>query len=156
MVPLGLTPAVFSTTAHAGDGDKKDEPTHDEGALVKIEVRNENGKIDKHTAKVRQLGMDWKVQFEGGDHQHEFVFNIEKGKKVKAKLSYSRDGQKIIAPFSDTYGHKKREVLRTDKGIALALTFTWKKFPRDENSRDDDSALKPDGGDDPLGDNPLR
>jgi hypothetical protein len=149
-ISLPLVPVL----AHAGDSEG--EKTHDDGALVKIEIRLENGKIVKHTAEVRELGMDWNVEFDGEEHHHGFVFNIVKdGKKAKTKLAYSRDGEKIVAPFVSAFQTGKREVLRTDKGIAFAFTVTFKKFPRSDDAREKDR-LEPDGGDDPLGDTPIK
>ena len=139
-----------------GASASEEQPEYDEGAVVKIEIRNEKGEIAKHRAELRQVGMDFHVEFEGTGAQHALFFHVIEAtdSQVKVKLGYTRDGQAIIANFENTFKAKKREILRTDNGIAHAFTFQKKKVPRAKTERDDQ--IEPDGGDDPLGKNPLR
>jgi hypothetical protein len=150
VAPMVLAPA----SADAGESEKK-EIEYDYGAKVTIEVRMEDGTIVKHRGEMRSFGNEWRFEFDGGEHRHGVVLTAESeegSKTLEVTLAYERDGSPVIAPYKDTYTAKKRQVLWTeDETLALALTFTPHKFPREDKSRDDKEKIKPDDNDDPLG-----
>lgn len=151
---------VVAEPAWAGDDQDEDEKTYDRGAKVKIELRQENGKVVKHRGEMRSFGTDWRFEFEGEGHHHVVVLNAnnEEGSKTfDVTLAYERDAIDVIAPYSTEFTARKREALWTDDGkIAIALTFYPKKFEREDKSRDDDEQIKPDDSDDPLGGNLFK
>lgn len=145
------TPAAEQAPVAADDGDK-DEYT--QGAKVKIEVRQENGKVVKHRGLIEAYGIPQHFEFKGEGHEHDILLMVDEndGKSVKIQLGYDRDGAAIIAPFDDTWKKKKRDVVWTDDGkIAIALTITPTKIKVEDKGRDDKDRIDPIGGDDPLG-----
>ncbi len=140
----------------AAEGEQAKPPEYDLGAKVKIELRMEDGTIVKHRGELRSYGNDWTFDFEGADHTHQVVLNVEGSEgesKLDVTLSYSRDGSLVIPPFTTDFTAKKREVLWTEDGtLALALLFTPTKFPREDKTRDDKDKIAPgEDNDDPLG-----
>jgi hypothetical protein len=160
LVPLALVAPMLTSPSVATAGVNDEEPTYDYGAKVTIEVRIGNGVVTKHRGEIRSFGNEWRFEFDGGDHHHAFVLNVEgeePAKTLEVTLSYDRDGTPIIADFKDTYTARKRQAFQTEDGsVGIALTLTPTKFERDTTKRDDKEKLDPIGGDDPLGGNPLR
>lgn len=98
-------------------------------AGVQVEIRQEDGKVIKDAFTV-----DWD---EDGSHtmeadgtQHDVAVRVERdgdSKKLNVTLAYSRGGEDIIAPYSFDTKLKKREVVRIEGGLAIALTIAPKK-----------------------------
>jgi len=156
VLPLALiapTITLAPTPADAGESEKK-EQEYDYGAKVTIEVRMEDGTIVKHRGEMRSFGNEWRFEFDGAEHRHGVILTAESeegSKTLEVTLAYERDGTPIIAPYTDTYTAKKRQALWTEDGsLAIALTFTPTKFPREDKSRDEKEKIKPDDNDDPL------
>jgi hypothetical protein len=154
VLPLALVAPTIVVPVPA-DAGESEEKQYDYGAKVTIEVRVEDGTVIKHKGELRSFGNEWRFEFDGGDHRHGVLLtaNGEEGSKTfEVTLAYERDGSPVIAPFTDTYTAKKRQVLWTeDESLAIALTFFPHKFPREDKSRDDKEQIKPDDNDDPLG-----
>jgi hypothetical protein len=154
VLPLALIAPtiVLPVTADAGESEEKE---YDYGAKVTIEVRVANGTIVKHKGELRSFGNEWRFDFDGADHRHGVLLTAESeegSKTLEVTLAYEQDGTPVIAPYKDTYTMKKRQVLWTeDESVAIALTFSPHKFPREDKSRDDKEQIKPDDNDDPLG-----
>lgn len=150
-VPVTLAAPALLGSSSAAAAEEEDQQAQ-RAADVKIEIRQENGKVVTYRGEVLTYGMDFKMEFEGEGHAHEVTLNIQEGnsKKLKVKLAYDRDAAPIIAPYVTDFKPKKREVLWADD-IAMALTFKPKKIKPKDTSRDEDEQLKPDEGDDPLG-----
>lgn len=150
---LALPALATPATADAAEGDEE----YTLAADVKVEVRQENGKVVTHRGEVPVLEMDHKFEFEGEGHFHELTLNIKKenSKKVKVKLAYDRDATPIIAPFTTDFTIKKREILRADD-IALALTIKIKKIKPKDTSRSDEDKIDHEEDDNPLGELEIR
>ncbi len=142
---------AFATPASASAAESGEEE-YTLAADVKVEVRNENGKIVTHRGEVPVLEMDHKFEFEGEGHFHEVTLNIKKesSSKLVVKVAYDRDATAIIAPYTTDFKPKKREVLWAED-IALALTIKIKKVKPKDTSRDEDDQVQPDESEDPLG-----
>lgn len=121
-------------------------------AQVKLEIRQESGKVAKNTAQ-----LEWNaasgISFEAADHQHdvhlELVRPSAKSNKLSITVAYERDGEAIIAPYTVDTKVKKREVIRIEGGLAIALTVTPKKV-KVAAPIDKKPDFNPGEGDDPL------
>ncbi len=124
-------------------------------ALVKVEIRLENGKIVRHSGELVDWDQDASVVFDGGGHSHQVNLHLhpkdDKAKKIEVKMAYDRDSSPVLAPFSFETRARKREVIQSDGGLALAITITPKKAKPEEKKRRDDSIEGPEDPDDPLG-----
>jgi hypothetical protein len=156
VVPVTLAaPAVLGSSSAAAAEEEDQEAQR--AADVKIEIRQEDGKVVTYRGELLSYGIDFKLEFEGEGHAHEVTLNIQEGtsKKLKVKLAYDRDANPIIAPYVVDFEPKKREVLWADD-IAMALTFKPKKIKPKDTTRDEDEQFKPEENDDPLGDLKLK
>jgi hypothetical protein len=150
-----LLPLVLALPALAASPPVGAAASEEEGTLaadVKIEVRNEKGKVVTFVGEVPALEMDHKLAFEGEGSSHEVTLNIkrESASKLIVTVAYDRDAMPIIAPYTTDFKPKKREVLWAEK-IALALTIKPKVVKPKDTSRDEDDQVKPDDSDDPMG-----
>lgn len=160
----GLLSAAFVVpqTAQAV-GPKKtesDDKTYKQVAHVKVEIKQESGKVVKSTGVV-DWGADGRIELAGDAHTHAVLVKIERDvdskKKVSITVGYDRDGEALIAPYTFESTVKKREVIEIEGGIAIALQVTPKKVavdapPPEEKPEEREEKLKI-GGDnnDPLG-----
>ena len=72
-------------------------------------------------------------------------------KKVSVTVAYNRGGEDIIAPYEFDAKVKKREVLRIEGNLAIAVTITPKKAAPPKAEEDDKPKLDVSGDpDDPL------
>ncbi len=124
-------------------------------AVVKVELKQESGKVFKHDGAVFDWGSDGNIVFTIGDHSHDVALRVDRagddGKKIKLTVGYTRDGKPVIAPYTIDSQVKKREVVHVEGGIALAFTVTPKMVKVDENgdapSEDPDAGGDGGGGD---------
>lgn len=131
---------------------EKDKKKTKSMALVKVEIRLENGKVVKSTGNLLDWNEEGFVVFDGEGQNHNVTMTPKKdGNKLRIKIAYTRDGTAIIAPFTYETAPKKREILRSDDGLALAITVTPKNVKPDEKPKRDDSIEGPEDPDDPLG-----
>lgn len=123
-------------------------------ALVKVEIKLENGKIVRHSGEIVDWDQDASVVFDGGGHSHQVNLHLhpkdDRAKKIEVRMAYERDATLVLAPFSFETKARKREVIQSDGGLALAVTITPKKVKPEENKRRDDSLDGPTDPNDPL------
>lgn len=142
---------VLETPAAAADSPMA-EATTKQVAQVRVEIKQESGEVAKNTAQ-----LEWNeassLTFEAAEHKHAVQLQLSrdsaKSKKVSITLAYDRDGEAIIAPYTIDTKVKKREVIRIEGGLAIAVTVTPKKIkvaPPKEQKPD----FNPGEGDAPL------
>lgn len=161
LLPLTIAAPLFAPLPSAVASEDDEEGKMTWAADVKIEAKQENGKVVTKRFTVDSFDMDWPLKFEGQGHKHIVTLNIkakdDKARKLEVTLAYERDGVEIIAPFTSDWTAKKRDFVKTDDGqFAIALTIKPKRVKAKDQSRDDDEQVDPDGGDDPLGGLKLR
>lgn len=129
---LGLALAAVSTDAVAAgeDAAAETETQTKHVAMVKVEIKQESGKVVKNSGDVVEWNKDAKVVIEADEHKHDVSLKVgregDKSKKLNVTLAYDRDGEAVIAPYSFDTRVKKREVIRIEGGIAIAVTVTPK------------------------------
>ena len=104
-------------------------------ASVKVELKQENGKVLKYDGAVLDWGADGNVEFKYDDHIHDVALRIDrpndKEKLIKLTVGYTKDGRAVIEPHTLDSEIKKREVIRIDGGVAIAITVTPKNVKVD-------------------------
>jgi hypothetical protein len=143
---VNAAPATASSSQVA-QGDKKARSM----ALVKIEVRLEDGGVVKNKGDLLKWNNKGTVVFDGQGQTHSFeITPRHNGDKLSIKIGYSRNGEPIFAPFDYETGPNQRELLEIDDGLSLAITVTPKKVDSKSKPKRDDSIEGPED-DDPLG-----
>jgi hypothetical protein len=114
--------------ARAGDAPAGESATR-QVAQVAVEIKQETGQVAKNTAQL-EWNEESAVVFEGAEHKHDVSVKLVRregnSKKVSVTVAYKRDGQAVIAPHTFDTTVKKREVIRIEGGLAIALTVTPK------------------------------
>ncbi|MEM6990637.1 MAG: hypothetical protein AAF721_09075 [Myxococcota bacterium] len=154
---LGLT--VAAPQPAAAQAEKTDK-TFKQVAHVKVEIKQESGKVVKSNGTV-DWGSDGRIELAGDKHKHAVLLKIERtedaASKVSITLGYDQDGESVIAPYTFDTKVKKREVIQIEGGIAIALQVTPKKVavdapPPEETPSEREEKLEIGGdNDDPLG-----
>ncbi|MCH9685618.1 MAG: hypothetical protein K0V04_29575 [Deltaproteobacteria bacterium] len=117
----------------AADGDDKSQTEADhEVAQIKIEIKLESGRVVKPDDNfVVDWGVSNSLEIQADGSSHQFSLMVErkgdKGKAVDITVGYDRDGEAVVAPYKFEGKTKKREVLRIEGGMAIALTITPQK-----------------------------
>ncbi len=125
-VALCAVPAVASTPVPAAEQSKAETKLM---ADVKVEIRQESGSVVKGAATV-EWNEDGSLSIEEDGTKHDLNLRIDRegnSKKVSITLAYARGGEDIIAPYTFDAKVKKREVLRVEGNLAIAVTVTPKK-----------------------------
>ena len=121
-------------------------------AAVKVEIRQESGKVIKGSTQL-EWNEDGSLSIEEDGTKHKVKLRLEregKSKKVNVTVAYTRGGEDIIAPYEFSAKMKKREVLRIEGNLAIAVTITPKKLAPPKQ-KDDKPKLDVGGDpDDPL------
>lgn len=121
-------------------------------ASVKVELRQESGKVVKGSTQL-EWNEDGSLSIEEDGIKHRVKLRLEregKSKKVNVTVAYTRGGEDIIAPYEFSAKVKKREVLRIEGNLAIAVTITPKKVAPPKE-KDDKPRLDLGGdADDPL------
>ena len=127
------------TSANAAPGDAATpaaEAQHNV-ASVKIELKQASGKVLKYDGAVLEWGADGNVEIKYEDHVHDIALRVErpddKQKQISLTVGYSKDGRAVIEPTTVASEIKKREVVRIDGGIAIAITVTPKNVKLDDD-----------------------
>lgn len=170
---LALVLSPMATPAFADDGvTPADDAEDDEGpkdvASVKIELKQPSGKVLKYDGAQLEFGADGNVTFKADDHVHDVSLRIERAsdqsKAISLTVGYTKDGQAIIAPQTVDSEIKKREVIRIEGGVAIAITVSAKatkkaapeeKPPEETPEPPKEPPKKKDKIDGGEGDNPL-
>jgi len=119
---------------------------------VKVEIRQESGKVIKGDAEL-EWNEDGSLSIEEDGTQHKVRLRLDRegnSNKVSVTVAYNRGGKDIIAPYEFDAKVKKREVLRIEGNLAIAVTITPKKVAAPK--KDDDKPKLDVSGDpdDPL------
>ena len=163
VAPLSFTLAAPQPAGcgQAGQEDpRRPETEYKHVAQVKIEIKQESGKVIKTKGTV-DFGAQGTLALAGDDHSHSVHVKVDrtddKKPEVQITLGYDRDGEAIIAPYSFDTKVKKREVIQIEGGIAIALQITPKKVaveapPPEEKPEEREEKLELQGdNNDPLG-----
>ncbi len=152
LLGAALTPSAVDASSNAKSKDEGEKARL--MALVKVEIKLENGKIVRHAGELVEWDEDATVVFDGGGHSHALSLHLhpkdDKAKKISVKMAYDRDSSPVLAPFTFDTRARKREIIQSDGGLALAITITPKKAKPQENKRRDDSIDGPSDPNDPL------
>lgn len=104
-------------------------------ASVKVELKQPSGKVLKVDGAILDWGGDGEIQFKYDDHVHDVALRVDrpndKEKLIKLTVGYSKDGRAVIEPHTVDSEIKKREVIRIDGGVAIAITVTAKNVKVD-------------------------
>ncbi len=123
-------------------------------ASIKVEIRQESGEIVKGSTQ-----LDWNedgtlsIDQDGTDHKLQLRVEREgKSKKLNITVAYSRGGQDIVAPYAFDAKVKKREVVRIEGNLAIAVTVTPTKVATVKEDKGEDKPKLDLSGDedDPL------
>lgn len=154
LLGISIGVAVAPALAQADDESSSKEPAKKSMALVKVEIKLENGTVIKHRGQLLEWGEDSSVLLDGEGHSHAVLLTVNKqdkaGKKLSVKVGYNRDSSPVIAPFTYETAAKKREIIRSDDGLALAITVTPKSVAPDKKPKREDEIEGPKDPNDPL------
>jgi len=141
------------STTWAADETAPDAETRNV-AVVKIEVKLESGKVIKHEGAVLDWGADGNIVLTQDDHKHDVALKIDRPgdseKKIKLTVGYTRDGEAIIAPYTVDSQVKKREVIRIEGGVAIAVTVVPKTMKVEAPKEKPRDKIEGPGSNDPL------
>ena len=154
LVALGL----LGGPAAAAEAAAPDESTQDEAEVVqlKVEIKLASGRVVRLPGDFKlDWGVDTAVEVEADGSTHQFSFLIaRKGDPesgaVSITMSYGRDGEPIIAPYSFDTKVKRREVVRIEGGLAIALTVTPKKTGAPPPKQEEEEEPPPEEGGPPA------
>lgn len=151
-VTLGLAAAPASAAAPAPMAAESAEGAK-QVANVKIEIRQESGKVIKGSTEL-EWNEDGSLSIEQDGTKHKVKLRVEregKSKKLNVTVAYTRGGEDIIAPYAFDTKVKKREVVRIEGNLALAVTVIPKKVTPKKDKGEDKPKLDISGDpDDPL------
>jgi len=154
--------SLVAPSSAIADAGKKEtaKPETKAVAKVKVEIKQESGKVIKSTAIV-DWGAEGRIELPGDKFVHAVLVTMERDPesagRVAVTLGYEQDGEAIIAAYEFDSQVKKREVIEIEGGIAIALQITPKKVaveapPPEETPSERENKLEVEGdNDDPLG-----
>lgn len=127
---IGVSLGVVHADATAAEENTEATPRTKQVALVKIEIKQPTGNVVKNEGDLVEWNEDAAVVIDTEDQKHAVSLKLgresEKASKVNVTLAYDLDGQPVIAPYSFDTRVKKREVVRIEGGLAIAVTITPK------------------------------
>jgi len=130
---------------------QRQAPTEQKLALVEVEIKGEDGSLATQK-KLMPWNQETTVSFSSEGHTHELTITpraTPKSMEIAVTVSYDRDATAVVDGY--TYDGKlwKRELLRVEGGLAIALRVVPKtiELPPPPPPRD---RLQPGEGDDPL------
>ena len=127
-------------------------------AGVKVEIRQESGEVVKGSADL-DWNEDGSLTVEQDGTKHKLKLRVDrdgKSKKVSVTLAYVRGDKDIVAPYTFDAKVKKREVVRIEGNLAIAVTVTPKQAAAADEPEEEEEAPKKrkldmgDDSDDPL------
>ncbi len=149
---VGLVAAPALASAPATPAAAKTEDAK-QVANVKVEIRQESGKVVKGSTQL-EWNEDGSLSIEEDGTKHRVKLRVDRegnSKNVSITVAYERGGEDIIAPYEFDAKVKKREVLRIEGNLAIAVTVTPKKVAAPKKKEDDKPKLDVGGDpDDPL------
>jgi hypothetical protein len=138
------------------------ESTTTNKAHVKLEIKQEDGKVLRNKGDLLDWGQSGTVVIEADEHKHAIELQLTKGSDstLTVTLAYERDGNPVVAPYTFDTKLKKREVIHIEGGAAIALTISPKAVKEEEAPPPPEEAPEPapkdkieigGGSNDPLG-----
>jgi hypothetical protein len=123
------------------------EPTN--MATIRLEIKDQDGKVFKDSPKVVHWDERFRIPVDIGSRVHEVDVEVGRdGKTIDLVLGYLLDGQELVRNFRLEINPNKRELIRIEGGIALAITVGSKTIkPKPQKERDQ---VKAPSGSDPL------
>lgn len=159
LVLAGELPGAWAAS-HAVESTQDDDgPKPRKMAHVKVEIQQEDGEVVTHPGELVEWNEDASIAFKGGGHSHVVSVKAKRvdAKKLEVTFGYARDGKAIIEGFVYDTEPKKREILRTDGDIALAVTVTPKTVkPKDKKRKEKDRVKPGEDTEDPIGGLPPK
>ncbi len=146
------TPVLASASATEAKATAQQETK--QVASIKVEIRQESGEVVKGSTQL-EWNEDGTLSIEQDGTKHTLDLRIERegdSKKLSITVAYSRGGKDIVAPYAFDAKVKKREVLRIEGNLAIALTITPTKVAAANEDRGEDKPKLDLSGDpdDPL------
>jgi hypothetical protein len=125
---LGLLLGLPGGDAIASAPTPAAESTTTNKAHVKLEIKQEDGKVLRNKGDLLDWGQSGTVVIEADEHKHAVELQLTKGSDstLTVTLAYERDGTPVVAPYTFDTKIKKREVIHIEGGAAIALTITPK------------------------------
>ncbi len=137
------TPALATAPAHGAQAvNVAAQQETKQVASIKVEIRQESGDVVKGSAQL-DWNEDGTVSIEQDGTTHRLNLRVERegnSKKLNITVAYNRGGEDIVAPYAFGAKVKKREVVRIEGNLAIALTVTPKKV---ETAKKDNGEDKP-------------
>lgn len=154
--PVALAFGMFAPSVNAAEPLPAPAATESEAkivAAVKVEIRQESGSVVKGDALL-DWNEDGTVSIEHDGTQHDLAVRLDRSgnsKKLSVTLAYTRGGEDVVAPYTFDAKIKKREVLRVEGNLAIAITVTPKKAAPEKPPEPKKPRLETgDDSDDPL------
>jgi hypothetical protein len=126
---FGIALGTAHLEARAAEEEHAEAASTKQLALVKIEIKEPGGKVVANEGDLVEWNEDANVVIDA-ERRHAVTLELkregDRTNKIKVKLAYDVDGQPIIAPHSFDTRVKKREVIRIEGGLAIAITVTPK------------------------------
>ena len=155
-IGLVAVPAVASAPKASPAAAKAEHKKQVAG--VKIEIRQESGKVIKGDTQL-DWNEDGSLSIEQDGTKHKLALRVERdgnSNKLSVTLAYARGGEDIVAPYTFDAKVKKREVVRIEGNLAIAVTVTPKQVaappdtPSEDAGKDKPKLDVSDDSDDPL------
>lgn len=135
------TPALATAPSHGAHAvNAAAQQETKQVASIKVEIRQESGEVVKGSTQ-----LDWNedgtlsIDQDGTDHKLQLRVEREgKSKKLNITVAYSRGGEDIVAPYAFDAKVKKREVVRIEGNLAIAVTVTPKKVEAAKKDKGED------------------
>ncbi|MGH1342389.1 MAG: hypothetical protein ACRBN8_12595 [Nannocystales bacterium] len=123
-------------------------------ASIKVEIRQESGEVVKGSTQL-EWNEDGTLSIDQDGTDHKLALRVEregKSKKLSITVAYSRGGEDIVAPYAFDAKVKKREVVRIEGNLAIAVTVTPTKVAAEKEDKGKDKPKLDLSGDedDPL------
>lgn len=123
-------------------------------ASIKVEIRQEGGEVVKGSTQL-DWNEDGTLSIEQDGTTHKLNLRVERegtSKKLSITVAYNRGGKDIVAPYAFDAKVKKREVLRIEGNLAIAVTVTPTKVAAAKKDKGEDKPKLDISGDenDPL------
>ena len=144
---------AFATASAAGAQVAGQQETK-QVATIKVEIRQESGEVVKGSTQL-EWNEDGTLSIDQDGTDHQLKLRVERegnSKKVSITVAYSRGGQDIVAPYAFDAKVKKREVVRIEGNLAIAVTVTPTKVAIAKEDKGEDKPKLDLSGDedDPL------
>ncbi len=132
VVGLCAVPALASAPQPSPAAAKAEQKKQVAG--VEVEIRQESGEVVKGDTQL-DWNQDGSLSIEKDGTKHKLALRVDRdgnSNKLSVTLAYARGGKDIVAPYTFDAKVKKREVLRIEGNLAIAVTITPKQAAKVE------------------------